>query len=76
MKLGKKHPAATEELTEWYKVSRKAEWTRLEDVRKDFRSVDQVGEALVFARRLERSPTDHHRRVSDEEDLCESLDEP
>ena len=63
-------------LTEWYKVSRKAEWTRLEDVRKDFRSVDQVGEALVFARRLERSPTDHHRRVSDEEDLCESLDEP
>ena len=47
-KLAKKHPAALEELGEWYKAARKAEWTRLEDVRRDFRSADQIGEALVF----------------------------
>lgn len=48
MKLAKKHPSAIEELVEWYKAARKAEWTRLEDVRKDFRSADQIGEVLVF----------------------------
>ena len=46
--LTKKHPAALDELTGWYKVARKAEWTQLEDVRKDFRTADQIGEALVF----------------------------
>ena len=29
-------------------MARKAEWARLEDVRKDFRSADQIREALVF----------------------------
>lgn len=46
--LAKKHPAAIEELTAWYKLARKAEWTRLQDVRKEFRSADQVGKVLVF----------------------------
>lgn len=48
MKLARKHPRAIEELAEWYKAARGARWTRLEDVRKNFRSADQIGEALVF----------------------------
>lgn len=48
MKLANRHRAAVEELAGWYKVAKKAEWTQLEDVRKDFRSADQIGEALVF----------------------------
>jgi len=46
--MAKKHHAAQEELTEWYKVAKKAEWSRFEDVCKDFRSADQVGQVLVF----------------------------
>jgi mRNA interferase HigB len=48
MTLAKKHPRAVEELADWYKVARRAEWNRLEDVRRNFRSADQVGEVLVF----------------------------
>jgi mRNA interferase HigB len=48
MKLAKKHPASVEELTEWYKVATKPGWNRLEDVRKDFRTADQIGVVLVF----------------------------
>ena len=49
LKLAKKHPGAIEELTEWYKMARKAEWTRFEDVRNDYHSADQVGQVLVFS---------------------------
>ncbi|MBZ5619432.1 MAG: type II toxin-antitoxin system HigB family toxin [Acidobacteriia bacterium] len=48
MKLAKKRPGATEELTEWYKTARRADWTRPEDVRKRFASADQIGDVLVF----------------------------
>lgn len=48
MKLAKKRFGATEELAEWYKAARKAEWRRLEDVRKNFPSADQIGDVLVF----------------------------
>ena len=48
LKLSKKHPSVTTELGEWYKVARRADWTRLEDVRRQFRSADQIGEVLVF----------------------------
>jgi mRNA interferase HigB len=48
LKLAKKHPAATEQLTDWYRTAHKAEWVRLEDVREKFPSADQIGDVLVF----------------------------
>jgi mRNA interferase HigB len=48
MKLAKKHPGTIGELREWYKSAQKAEWSRLEDVRQNFASADQIGEVLVF----------------------------
>ncbi|HEV3200110.1 MAG TPA: type II toxin-antitoxin system HigB family toxin [Bryobacteraceae bacterium] len=48
MKLAKKHPGTIKELMEWYKTARRADWTRLEDVRRNFASADQIGEVLVF----------------------------
>ncbi len=48
MRLAKKHPGAVERLNAWYTIAHSANWTRLEDVRKDFPSADQVGNALVF----------------------------
>jgi mRNA interferase HigB len=48
LKLAKKHPETMKELTEWYKTAHKAEWARLEDVRKNFASADQIGDVLVF----------------------------
>ncbi len=32
----------------WYRVARKAEWTSLEEVRREIASTDQVGRVLIF----------------------------
>jgi len=48
MKLAKKHQGAIEDLKDWYKTAHKAEWTRLQDVRRNFASADQIGDVLVF----------------------------
>jgi mRNA interferase HigB len=43
-----KHADAEEELKAWYRVAKKAKWEKFEDVRRVYKSVDQVGECLVF----------------------------
>jgi mRNA interferase HigB len=48
MERAKKHPASVGELTVWYGIARRAEWSRLEDVRSDFPSADRIGRVLVF----------------------------
>lgn len=48
MERAKKHPAAASELILWHNIARRAEWSRFEDVRRDFPSVDQIGRVLVF----------------------------
>jgi mRNA interferase HigB len=42
------HPEATEPLAHWYLVARKASWSSLADVRRDFRHADIVGKYTVF----------------------------
>ena len=42
------HPEAIEPLAHWYLVSRRASWSSLADVRKDFRHADIVGKYTVF----------------------------
>ena len=44
----KKHKDAAEPLEHWYLVARRARWTRLADVREDFRHADAVGPFTVF----------------------------
>ena len=48
LKLAACHADVLDPLVAWFHVARKAEWRGLNDVRKDFPSADQVGEALVF----------------------------
>ncbi len=47
-RFGEQHQQAAQELWDWYKVARAAEWTHLAQVRVPFPSVDQVGRCLVF----------------------------
>jgi mRNA interferase HigB len=42
------HPDAIEPLAHWYVVSRRASWSSLADVRRDFRHADIVGKYTVF----------------------------
>ena len=42
------HPEAAEPLAHWYLVSRRASWSSLADVRRDFRHADIVGKYTVF----------------------------
>lgn len=46
--LVRKHRSTADDLAEWHKRARKAEWRRFADVRKDFPSADQVGAVLIF----------------------------
>ncbi len=48
LKLSKKHPEALPFLSLWYKVAKRAEWRGLHEVRRDYRSADQVGDVLIF----------------------------
>ena len=43
-----KHSGAQVALLYWLKVSRKARWGNLAEVRRDFQSADLVGDRLVF----------------------------
>ena len=42
------HPEAVEPLAHWFLVSRRASWSSLADVRRDFRHADIVGKYTVF----------------------------
>jgi len=42
------HPEAIEPLTHWYLVARRASWSSLAAVRRDFRHADIVGKYTVF----------------------------
>ena len=44
----KTHPEATEPLEHWWRVTEKARWGNLMDVRNDFRHADVVGKYAVF----------------------------
>lgn len=43
-----KHPEAEGPLLHWYRVTKKADWKNLPDVRADFRHADPVGTCTVF----------------------------
>jgi mRNA interferase HigB len=51
-----RHPQCHKWLDDWWKTTREAHWTNLQDVRQAYPSADQVGGCLVFnapgARRL------------------------
>jgi mRNA interferase HigB len=42
------HPEAKDPLLHWYRVTKKAAWRSLADVRMDFRHADPVGTGTVF----------------------------
>lgn len=42
------HADAAESLREWYRTAELADWTKLADVRESYKSVDLVGDRLVF----------------------------
>jgi len=42
------HPDAAKDLLAWYKLARKACWTKFADVRETFRTADQVKKCTVF----------------------------
>jgi mRNA interferase HigB len=44
----KKHADALEPLMHWYRVTKRARWQNLADVREDFAHADVVGEYTVF----------------------------
>jgi mRNA interferase HigB len=46
--FAREHPEATEPLAHRYLVSRRASWSTLADVRRDFRHADIVGKYTVF----------------------------
>ena len=41
--FSKKHPISKTPLLHWYEITRKANWKNLGDIKKDFRTVDYVG---------------------------------
>jgi len=43
-----KHPDAAAPLDNWYRITRRAQWNNLAEVRQDFRSADVVGRRTVF----------------------------
>lgn len=43
-----RHPLCASWLDRWWQIAKAAEWTCLEDVRKAYPSVDQVGDRLIF----------------------------
>lgn len=48
LKLTERHPEALAWIARFYRVARKAKWRDLSDVRRDFATADQVGQALIF----------------------------
>lgn len=41
--FGKNHADVTKPLNDWWKVTKNADWTSLKDIKKNFNSVDYVG---------------------------------
>lgn len=41
--FGKNHADATKPLNDWCKVTKNADWTSLKDIKKNFNSIDYVG---------------------------------
>ena len=48
LRFGKKHPDAWAPLMNWYRITRRAKWRNLADVRADFAHADVVGRRTVF----------------------------
>ena len=48
LKLIAKHPAAGQEVLDWYRVAVASDWSCPADVRHQFASADLVGEVLIF----------------------------
>ncbi len=48
LKFSEKHPDALVPLMNWYRITRKANWNSLTEVRKDFGHADVVGRRTVF----------------------------
>ena len=48
LRFGKKHPDAWAPLMNWYRITRRATWRSLTDVRVDFAHADVVGRRTVF----------------------------
>lgn len=48
LRFGKKHPDAWAPLMNWYRITRRAAWRSLPDVRVDFAHADVVGRRTVF----------------------------
>ena len=46
--LTAKHPDTEIECLDWYRIAAAATWTRFDDVRADYPSVDLVGQVLIF----------------------------
>ena len=46
--FSKKHASALEPLMHWYRVTKRARWSNLADVRVDFPHADLVGKYTVF----------------------------
>lgn len=42
------YPDSETSLTHWFRIVKKADWTSLADIRKDFPHVDLVGDCVVF----------------------------
>ena len=48
IRFGEKHPDAWAPLMNWYRITRRANWGNLADVRVDFAHADVVGRRTVF----------------------------
>ena len=48
LRFAQKHPDARVPLMNWYRITRRADWDSLVDVRKDFAHADVVGRRTVF----------------------------
>jgi mRNA interferase HigB len=54
LRLAERHPDALAWISRFYRVARKAKWRDLADVRREFATADQVGQALIFNARGNR----------------------
>jgi mRNA interferase HigB len=48
LKFSEKHPDALVPLLNWYRITKRADWGSLADVRNDFAHADIVGRRTVF----------------------------
>ncbi len=48
LRFSERHPDALVSLMNWYRITRRANWSSLSDVREDFGHADVVGRRTVF----------------------------